>query len=695
MAKPAFDPNKPFEAVGQAQKPAFDPSKPFESVEENRLSLEQPSLLMSGIKKLGEGVQYAGEKIDSVTGAPARAAFGAGLDGQNPLSAFINQFAGNTKNAPSGEELALKMGADGERPVYRTAGDQQSHDERYNPNIAELQKKFHGGYQDQKRFSDAEIGGLGLNVGLDPTNIIPVSAAGKGALWAAKQAIAPAKATAKGAAKIGASGIKMLPGGGPIVKGLEVAAEAPKAVKGAIDYVFKPSRADDYGKMVEVAQRNGIDPSLLPESVEFGENSFISRASRNLREGPLGQPELDKFQQGYDSVQSATTNSIKEIAGGKTALSPVDAGATIRQGYDDAVERLFGNVDFTYNEVIRQAPGLGLTKDGAQRVASKLSGMERWANGQLKRGITNTERGQAEQVLRAVSAIRAGNGSLKQTYEAMAQIGRHAFKKGANSLSDIPVDQKKFQDLYFTLRDEFINSTAANLGDDVANALIDSNQQLTMFNANKKYVADLIGKDTLADERLFNSLIMNGDTKKIAALKEILSPEQLQSLKGAALENLIKRDPDGSFNFRTLHSAMRNKRSVLEALLSPEEIVRVGELVKLGERFGNPVLSSSGTGASNLFRDLGKGIGDNTLTRSVIAGMKDSARTPSPLVTSKQASKAAENSMDVRLGFKRPVRTKEEEAAKMLQIISTIGSSQEKDANKRRMEEIARKRLAK
>lgn len=702
MAKPKFDPNKPFSASDQAGKPPFDPNQSFEAIEENRLDIsEEPS----AIAKLGRGALDAavkvGQFVDSYTGAPTRAAIGSIQDGGSPLSAFTKQFGEDPTKAPTGKEIALKAGVSDDPLAKFTGGDVARAAGAIPGPLGALVKMGTALLPNQAlkaefQPSAADVSGLGIDLAADPTNILPLSGAARGVLKAAPIAARGGSVLAKGAGQLAAQGIRKLPAGNSVVKGLQVAAEAPAAVKGALEHVFKPTQATDFPQLAAVAQKHGIDPSLIPESVEFGENSFISRASRGLREGPLGQPDLERFEEFRSAVQQATDSQLAKIGGG-APLSPVQAGATIRQGYDDAVERLFGDVDFTYNEVIRQAPGIRLTKDAAERLNSKLAGLEKWANGQLQRGITNTEKGQAQQVLNAVAAVRAGNGSLKQTYEAMSQIGRHAFKKGANALNDTPVDVKKFQDLYFTLRDEFINSTASQMGDDVANALIDSNQQITMFNANKKYVADLIGKDTLADERLFNSLIVNGDSKRIAALKEILSPEQLQQLKGAMLENLIKRDPDGAFNFATLHSAMRNKKNVLMALFSPEELVEFGELVKLGERAGPSVLSSSGTGASNQFRDLLKGVGDNTLTRSVVSGIKESARSRAARESAPRALSATKPS-EYRVGISRPVRNNPEEAAKLLQMLGTIGTSKEKEeqtATQRRLEEIIKKRLAK
>jgi hypothetical protein len=661
--------------------------------------LEQPGLL----EKIGKGALdaavWAGKKYDSYTGAPSRAAIAAYQDGQNPLQAFSKQFGADQSKAPVGYDMAGKstpipftdasLPPASDEPLASFTGEQAMAAAPLVLGPLGLLGPIARPFMPQS-FKDRvfqpsarDLIGTAIDVGADPTNLIPAVDMVKGALKGAS-------VTAKGALSAGRAGLELLPAGTAVAKGLDAVGEAPRAVSQALNKILKPTQAADFPAMQAIAVKNGIDPSLLPKSIEFGENSIISRGTRALAEGPMGENELNRMADFHEAVQQAANNQIKSIAGG-TPLHEVDAGHLLKQGYDDAVDRLFDNVDFTYKNVIQQAPGIRLTEQADADVASKLGSLEKWANGQLKRGITNTEKGQAQQVLNAVAAVREGNGSLKQTYEAMSQIGRHAFRTGPGSLADIPVDQKKFQELYFTLRDGFINSTADQLGPDVANALIDSNQQITMFNAAKKPIAQLLGKESLAPERLFNSLVLNGDTTKINSLKEILSPEQLQQVKGAVLENLIKRDSDGAFNFRTLQSAMRNKRAVLGALFSPEELTSFGEVVKLGDAMGAPVLSSSGTGASNSFRNLVSTVGDNTVSRAVLDGMTASARgrgvpqIPQALAAPAEAAK----------GFTRPVRNTPEETAKLMQILGVSSASQDKandSATRRKLEEIIRKR---
>lgn len=616
-------------------------SEMIEALKAQSQTIEKPSReqMISALKSHREPEQEkksgvmdkviaAGKFIDSYTAAPARAAISAVQNDENPLKAFGSQFGENSDNAPTGKQIAQKAGvsnkslSDVAPKMFTDNPDEAASGWRDFLNPISNKPFLKGGAAD---ISASGAAGLGIDLLADPTNIIPVGSIVKAG---AKGLGAGAKGLAKSAsvaADFASQGAKKIPGAQTIGTVVDIAKDSAKNTSTALKTMFTPRIADDAKELFEIAKKNGIDPKLLPESIEFGENSFVSRAARNRAEGVVGETHLKKFQAGLEAVQDATEKKIAKISGGSIP-SNMEAGELIRSGYDDAVDELFNNVDFTYSSVVDQSPGIRLTEDSASKIASKLGGIEKFAKGQSVRGITNTEKGQAAQLLRAVEAVKATNGSLKQLSEAMTQIGKHAFKKGQNALSDIPVDQKKFQEMYFTMRDEFINSTAAQLGDDVAKGLIDSNQLITNFNKEKDFVSHIIGNKNVSPEKVFASLIEHGDTQKINALKNILPQETFQRLKGSFLASQIKRNADGTFTFKSFNNNLRNKKNVLGALLSPEEINELSEITRLGDRFGSPVLSTSGTGGSKLFSNITEGIRSGVENDTVIDLIKSSAR---------------------------------------------------------------------
>lgn len=561
-----------------------------------------------------------GETIDAYTGAPTRSAIAAIQAGENPLSAYKNQFGENPNLAPTGKEIAETAGISGKPRLLQTAAQARSFDEKFNPGFAGSMKQIKQDYQDKPDVTPSTAVGFAIDVAADPLNLIGIGAARQGAKFASKAA---AEGGIK-AAKVAADGVQKIPGAKIVTTAAEVATEAAKNTASAIKSMFTPTQASDFKELVKVAERNGIDPSLLPEAIEFGENSFISRSARHRAEGTLGEKHLNKFHEGLEAVRDAAESKIEKFAGGSVP-SAVEAGELIRKGHDDGVDAFFNQIGMTHNKVMEAIPGLQVAPESLSKIDSKLFGIEKWARGRATRGFTAAQRSQADQVLRAIEAVRSGSGSYKQTLETLRDIGEVAFKT-KNIMADIPPDIEKFRDLYFTIDEALIDTVERAAGAPVAAELRQSNKNITEFLGDKSVISSIVGNKNLSPEKVFASLVEHGDVKKIQALKKILPPEVFQRLKGTFLASQIRKNADEVFTFKSFHNNLRNKKNVLGALLEPSEIQELSEIIRLGDRFGNPVLSSSGTGASNVFSRVSQGVGDAVANDTVIGLMKDSAR---------------------------------------------------------------------
>lgn len=457
----------------------------------------------------------------------------------------------------------------------------------------------------QSRADDAKgvivDGGIGLVLGAAGGGI--AKGAEKGLSLAKK---VPALLRNKGlqeAAQTGAQVASMETGAMPI-NNPSAFRDAAQSAKNRLKSYWNPEVDPKFKDFQEIAKKNGIDPNILPESVKFGPDSSAARASRSLAEGRFGEESLKKFNDALDQVRGAYDKKIQNYAKG-VPVDEVTAGKVLRDSYDEGVSKFFDQMDFTHNSIIDQAPGLTLTPDALSKIDSTINGVEKFAKGRLMRGVTDTQKKQGQQLLNAVEAIRAGNGSYKQTVEALRDIGEAAFQS-KNVLADVPVDAAKMRKIYNDLNESLIDTVRSQLGDDIANSLVENNKAMSEFFGDKSLVARVMGDKAIAPENAFRSLVLNGDSQKIQALKKIIPPEKWEYLKGAVLENLAKRDAENNFTFKQLYNSMRSKRSALNAAFDPQELIENAGLVRLGDRFGSPVLSSSGTGASLSFQDLYK-----------------------------------------------------------------------------------------
>lgn len=524
--------------------------------------------------------------VDSYTGAPARAALGAVQAGGGPIRAatvFGRQVGADPEMAPTGKQIAAKAGLT-EREFLVP----------FPPPIqAALVAKGV-----KPKVSPAGAAGFGIDVLADPMNLLPVSAIGRIGVKAAK-ALAEAS---KGAARAGAAVADVATGTKAATTATNAAIEAAESIKQSFGRVLRPTRSADADELIDIATRAGIDPGDLPEAVEFGKESFVSRRARTVAEGPMGQPKLEAHRRVVDGLNDALDDRIAKIAGGR-APDPVEAGRIIREGFDRSVERFFDAQDVMHDDVVRAMPGLQLSDNAIEQLASKVAGIEKTAKGLMTRGVTDVARAQGRQLLFAVKAIRETNMSYRQTVEAMRQIGEQSFK-AQNVLAKVPPDVKRMRDLYFAMREALEDTVTETFGKDAGARLRAANEKAHAFLSDKAKIAGVIGNQNVADEQVFRSLVLNGDTLRAGALKAILAPEEMAQLKGAFLSSIIRENAAGLASFPGLHKALRDKRSVISALFSPDEVESITELTRLGDAIGLPVMSTSQTSAGLVFSNL-------------------------------------------------------------------------------------------
>ena len=567
--------------------------------------VEEPSSLLRDVKRVAieNVIAPAGRFIDRFSGAAStRAAVGAAQDSEtvpgamrNSSKAFFQQFAQPPEMAPTGKEIAAKGG-------FST--------EEYIPTPLVGIDGAH------YKVSPAGIVGTGVDAVADPTTYIPGGVLAKGAAKAGGKAL--------GAGIVGGAHIT------DAVTGTKAATKTVEAARMAFSSVFNPKRAIDWDEMVTIAGKNGIPVDMLPEAIEFGHDSIITRAGRVKAEGPLGQADLEKFYHAHEAVRDATKVKAAEIGGGTFTISPQEAGAMIRESYDNAVKQFFANVDITYDDVLKRNPGLKLDIKAAYGLEDKLQGIETWAKGRVVNGITETQRSQAKGLLNSVTAIRQAQ-DAKDVVGALRMIGEAAFSS-KNALADIPADVARLRGLYGDITEGLMTTIEKQTpnGKQTAQRLRASNKEMSEFFGDKSILDRAIGDKKLSDEGLFRVLVENGDSLKIGALRKVLQPDEFNSLKGTFLNGLLKEDFEGGFQFQGVKGRMRTKQSQMTSLLDPNEIEEFGDLVRLGDRFGKPIMSTSGTGASISFSSIKQGVSNALFHEGFIENLKKRARGGSP-----------------------------------------------------------------
>ena len=169
------------EKLGSTQDPEV--LRKLEFIESKISTGEDSGMLERAGETVLSGLVAAGEFVDKYTGAPTRAAIEAGMEGESPLEAFGEQFGEDPGMAPTGKQIAQKLGVT-EKNLSDLAPGLFTED----PEMAKEWLKFKkGGAAD---ISGTGAAGLVIDILADPTNIIPgkvLTAPAKGGLRLGKK----------------------------------------------------------------------------------------------------------------------------------------------------------------------------------------------------------------------------------------------------------------------------------------------------------------------------------------------------------------------------------------------------------------------------------------------------------------------------------------------------------------------------
>ncbi len=561
-------------------------------------------------------VAPVGRFVDRYTGAPARSGLMALTKGEEPISAAYNQFGKAPELAPTGKEIAMQVGVPNESAGLGTAYKYMAQGPSFLPeSVREEFKPSQQTIDTLNKPTMAGVAGVGIDIAADPTNILPAAKFLKGGAGLLSKGMI-------GAAKGGAIASDIATGTEIASKGLSTAEKIGESTVSTMKGLLNPKRAETYAKDLETAKKFGIPEQALGSSIEFGPGSSITRLERALREGPTGEKLIESYKSGKDAIDSALNKQVQKI-GGTGLVDQVTAGRNIREGFDRAQQKMFDGLDLMYGNVHQYAPGLYINKDSMSGLTSKLNGIRKEAIGLSKRAIDATDKEQAAQMLRAVDGIEASKGNFKQVVEQMQRIGRKAFSDKP-VIGQVPIDKKKMQELYGTISDAVLDTVRKDINPEFADEIVKNNKTMSDFFSHRSNLKGAL-ESGKADESLFNSLVGNGDTNKIASLKAILDPNDFMSLKNAFVSNLVKETENG-ISFKGTKNALDKNRIKAKALLEPNELKELDELVSLGSKYGEAMLSSSGTGASNSFRDMAKNVFRGSADEQVLNKMKERAR---------------------------------------------------------------------
>ena len=630
---------------GQKFKPVDQMTDAEIAAELSALEAQQMPAEKSFGQQALEGIGAAAEFVDKYTGAPTRAAIGELIPSRPRMpapkqvpgvpmgseflgtgvtappafgggsvvkaaQAFGEQFGEDPSKAPTGKELATRMGASTEETLSIPGT--------------------------EFTFSPAGAAGLTIEMLADPLNFIPFSAAGRVVSKTASGAKSAAKAGVKAATKevveTTAKGAKVAKEAPTIQATKEAAKSTADKIKNIVDGYINPKQAPNYKRMKATAEKNGIDPKTLPDQVEFGAESALGKLSRSQAELDINSELAQKYIKSIENTENALDKRITTI--GKVGRPPdaIEAGNVILDGVQKTFDSIFGDFAVTYKQLTDRVPGLALGKDASEKMIDRLEGILVKAEQRARIASVGAEAAQARQVADNVYKILELGENMDDLVLKLHSVGNAGYVSKFARGIEIAPDEKAFREIYDVLKDAIIESVD-EIDPRAAADLIDTNKNISNFLNARKPIESILTDGRKAPEAVFNALVANGDSQKIAALKEVLSVNDFAALKSSYLENLVKRNAEGYVSWKqTANKLLANKRENLRLsqMLDEAEVKDVSELLELGLNHGDMILNHSKTSVREFFVNMPDKFKQLFINEQALANMRRRARNLPP-----------------------------------------------------------------
>jgi predicted XRE-type DNA-binding protein len=428
MAKPAFDPTKPFEP---AAKPAFDPSKPFEVVQEP------------------EGPGFA-EKFE--TGARS-ALEGITLGASEPVISGINAFVGNLISAgfnaeDIGEFAKQAVSSEAIKQEYERDISRRRKLEAELPEVA-IPSEIAGGVLGGLATGGAGTAAKALTLPMRAVEGL-AGAAGKVVPTAIGSAAARGAVSAAGAEAV--KGLAQVPTGVALPEEISVtgAAQFGGLLGGGLTAAGKGIQAAVKGAPKVLSALGGVsteaieqylkDPAALtraksPEQIKDSLDNFVDQLQQGVEQGKLSQ---EQAQKALDAAKSELKDAVEKRTN-KFQLAKVETAETLRGAKSElreAVEKRtkeFQLAKFDAAELSRTAQ-------------AKLNEAIRTQKEDTKAILTGAKTALRDQTVDAVSAlkekVKAGSA---QSYKILEQSGRVVQVQPAKEAAKNALDELKVQ----------------------------------------------------------------------------------------------------------------------------------------------------------------------------------------------------------------------------------------------------------
>lgn len=295
---------------------------------------QEPGLLSQTGQAVLSGITKAGEAIDSVSGAPTRAALSSLQDDPSDLGAaagaFKKQFGADPATAPTGKAIAARAGLSTDSLLSPGAQKLYGKWMKINPLWRIADQIAPGTVDNVAGASPAGIAGIGINAAADPLTWIPVGKIAEGAAGATKRGLEGAadRLWIKATGATGKEAAKFAPDTADAVRQVGRFGDGPAQIAGRAQAAMDAAEESKQGLFNGPLQGVTVDRNAIYNAIQ----------------GKIAELSGDESKLGIVKQLDSKLEDITGIAHRDGAAVPLPKSEEIRRGFD-AKAKWNGNSD--------------------------------------------------------------------------------------------------------------------------------------------------------------------------------------------------------------------------------------------------------------------------------------------------------------------------------------------------------------
>lgn len=577
-------------------------------------------------------------------GASTRAAIGElmtpGKGVGDAASAFMQQYGEDPTLAPTGKQLAQRMGAS-ETSLSQVLPSLYSE-------TGEGLALERGGMFDPTASGAA---GLGIELVADPLNLIPGVGIAKGTKASARVGGQVAKEAVKETAK---AGVRTAVKSAEIAKDVAVAglkkagaltdealnlAPGESAISKHVNALIESQKgkvAKNLEKDFDTISRLGLDPADAPASVVF--EGAIPRTERAIAYGPTGQEFLEKIERFYDALDDKTIERISSVGGvDARTVAPEFVGDFMTNAVENATSNLFKNNEVRYSAFVNNPKKpMFLSQGASNKLTGSMDSLFKRAERMMQVQQPTIQR-EAKELMNTISGIRDFAKVTKDSkppldffVQNLQNIRALAYpKKNKELIKVTPEMEKVYKEIYKTLNQSIVDSVYA-VDKKMGAELVKSNQNITKFSRDIEPLQQIVGKN-VTGRSLFDSV--KGDAKKIEALKNVLDPKEFEILKTSLIKDTLNMNAENQIMYAASKKGFDSKKALLSKFVDKKTLQDIEDALALGVRGEGRITSLPQTGAALKMDNIPKQVLSSTQDRLILENLKKSAAKGSPILS--------------------------------------------------------------